>query len=106
MPTFTSEHDTFRRMVRQFVDNEIQPYVDEWERAGVFPAHDLFAKLGELGLLESNTIPNTEVRAPTTSIPRSHVKSSAASMPAALRWPSACRPTWRHHRSIASAAMN
>ncbi|MBN6731261.1 acyl-CoA dehydrogenase family protein [Burkholderia multivorans] len=51
MPTFTSEHDTFRRMVRQFVDNEIQPYVDEWERAGVFPAHDLFAKLGELGLL-------------------------------------------------------
>jgi citronellyl-CoA dehydrogenase len=51
MAIFTDEHDTFRRMVRQVVEKEIQPHVDAWERAGAFPAHELFAKLGELGLL-------------------------------------------------------
>lgn len=49
--TFTEEHLAFRKMVRQFVGKEIQPYVIEWEKAGFFPAHDLFGKLGELGLL-------------------------------------------------------
>ncbi|MGX7731007.1 acyl-CoA dehydrogenase family protein [Rhodococcus sp. 2H158] len=48
---FTEEHIAFRKMVRQFVDKEIQPYVDEWEAAGGFPAHELFSKLGALGLL-------------------------------------------------------
>ena len=33
------------------VEREIAPHVDEWARAGTFPAHDLFPKLGELGLL-------------------------------------------------------
>lgn len=51
MAIFTDEHETFRRMVRQVVEKEIQPHVDAWERAGAFPAHELFAKLGELGLL-------------------------------------------------------
>ena len=51
MVTFTEEHLAFRKMVRQFVGKEIQPYVIEWEKAGFFPAHDLFGKLGELGLL-------------------------------------------------------
>ena len=51
MVTFTEEHLAFRKMVRQFVEKEIQPYVIEWEKAGFFPAHDLFGKLGELGLL-------------------------------------------------------
>jgi citronellyl-CoA dehydrogenase len=48
---FTEEHDAFRKMVRTFVEREVQPHVDEWERAGIFPAHELFPKLGELGLL-------------------------------------------------------
>ena len=51
MVMFTEEHIAFRKMVRQFVDKEIQPYVDEWEAAGGFPAHELFSKLGALGLL-------------------------------------------------------
>jgi citronellyl-CoA dehydrogenase len=51
MPVFTEEHHTFRRMVQQVVKKEIQPYVDDWERSGSLPAHQLFAKLGELGLL-------------------------------------------------------
>lgn len=48
---FSEEHDGFRKMVRDLVEREIAPHVDEWERAGTFPAHDLFPKLGELGLL-------------------------------------------------------
>ena len=37
--------------MRQFIDQEINPYVDEWEDAEIFPAHELFKKAGDLGLL-------------------------------------------------------
>ena len=29
---FTQEHDELRRTVRNFVDKEINPHVDEWEK--------------------------------------------------------------------------
>ncbi len=48
---FTSEHEELRRTVARFVDNEINPFVDEWEEARQFPSHELFRKMGELGLL-------------------------------------------------------
>src|SRR5690242_3582259 len=48
---FTQEHEMFRQMVRRFVEEEINPHVEEWEEAGIFPAHDLFKKMGDLGLL-------------------------------------------------------
>src|SRR3954453_6006311 len=48
---FTEEHEMFRKTVREFVEREINPDVDEWEASGMFPAHELFPKLGELGLL-------------------------------------------------------
>ncbi len=48
---FTTEHQLFRKTVRDFVEREIEPHVDRWEREGGFPAHDLFPKLGALGLL-------------------------------------------------------
>src|SRR3954470_337962 len=47
----TDEHRAFRKLVRDVVEREIVPYVDDWERAGTFPAHELFPKLGEVGLL-------------------------------------------------------
>ncbi len=47
----TQEHKDLRSTVRRFVETEINPFVDEWEAAGVFPAHALFKKLGNLGLL-------------------------------------------------------
>jgi citronellyl-CoA dehydrogenase len=47
---FTQEHEDFRRVVGEVVEKEINPYVDEWERAGIFPAHELFPKLGEVGI--------------------------------------------------------
>lgn len=49
--TFTDEHHQFREMVRDFVENEINPNVVEWEAAGMMPLHDIFAKMGKLGLL-------------------------------------------------------
>jgi citronellyl-CoA dehydrogenase len=51
---FTEEHQLFRASLRRFVDEEINPHVDEWEEAERFPAHDLLAKMGELGFLGVN----------------------------------------------------
>jgi citronellyl-CoA dehydrogenase len=47
----TPEHDQFRAVVRRFVEQEINPYADDWEAAGVFPAHELFPKLAAIGAL-------------------------------------------------------
>jgi citronellyl-CoA dehydrogenase len=49
--SFTHEHDEIRRTLKRFIDAEINPHVDEWEAAEFFPAHELFKKLGKLGLL-------------------------------------------------------
>jgi citronellyl-CoA dehydrogenase len=48
---FTDDHDLFRKTVRDVVDRDINPHVDEWEEAGRFPAHELFPKLAAAGLL-------------------------------------------------------
>ena len=48
---FTAEHDAFRRTVRRFVETEINPHVEEWEAARLWPAHELLKKMGDLGLL-------------------------------------------------------
>ena len=47
----TPEHEQFRKVVRDLVENEINPHVDEWEAAGTFPAHELFPKLAAVGAL-------------------------------------------------------
>jgi len=48
---FTDQHRQLDDTVTKFVQNEINPYVDEWERAEEFPSHEVFKKLGDLGLL-------------------------------------------------------
>jgi len=48
---FTAEHELFRKTVRDVVEREINPHIDEWEAAGIFPAHELFPKLAGAGLL-------------------------------------------------------
>lgn len=48
---FTHEHDELRRLSRKFVEKEVNPHVDNWEKEGIFPAHELFKKMGDLGLL-------------------------------------------------------
>lgn len=48
---YTSEHHELMRTTQKFVENEINPHVDEWEEAEIFPAHEVLKKMGELGLL-------------------------------------------------------
>lgn len=48
---FTPEHEELRRSLRKFIDTEINPHVEEWEAAGIFPAHELFGKMGKAGFL-------------------------------------------------------
>ncbi len=48
---FTSEHHQFRKLVRSFVENEINPHVDKWEDEGMMPLHDIFSHMAELGLM-------------------------------------------------------
>jgi len=47
----THEHEEIQRTLKRFIDEEINPHVDEWEAAEAFPAHEVFKKLGDLGLL-------------------------------------------------------
>src|SRR5258707_3905522 len=51
---FTADHDEPRRLLQKFIAAEINPFVDEWEKADIFPAHKLFKKLGDLGFLGLN----------------------------------------------------
>ena len=48
---FTDQHRQLNDTVTRFVENEINPHVVEWERAEEFPSHEVFKKLGDLGLL-------------------------------------------------------
>jgi citronellyl-CoA dehydrogenase len=48
---FNDEHEMLRQTVRRFVESEINPNVEKWEEERTFPAHDLFKKMGDLGLL-------------------------------------------------------
>ena len=48
---FTSEHDQLRASLQKFIKAEVNPHVDAWEKAGIFPAHELFKKMGKLGFL-------------------------------------------------------
>ena len=50
----THEHKEIFRTMKNFVENEINPNVAEWEKAGAFPAHEVFKKMGDLGLLGIN----------------------------------------------------
>ena len=47
----THEHEELARTLERFIADEINPHVDEWEAAEIFPAHELFKKMGDLGLL-------------------------------------------------------
>jgi citronellyl-CoA dehydrogenase len=52
--TLTDQHEALRTTAIRFIDAEINPHVDQWERDEIFPAHDVFKKMGDLGLLGIN----------------------------------------------------
>lgn len=47
----TDEHEMFRATVRDLVETHITPNAERWEAEGMFPAHELFGRMGKLGML-------------------------------------------------------
>lgn len=47
---FTEEHEMFRKTVRKFIEKEVAPHVEKWERDGEVP-RSLYKRFGELGYL-------------------------------------------------------
>jgi alkylation response protein AidB-like acyl-CoA dehydrogenase len=45
----SEEHEAFRKVVREFAEREVAPYVGEWDRKHHFPV-ELVGKMGGLGL--------------------------------------------------------
>jgi acyl-CoA dehydrogenase len=47
---FTEDHEAFRELARDFVEKEIGPHYDDWEKAGHMP-REVYEKLGALGMM-------------------------------------------------------
>lgn len=47
----THEHRQIFGTTKRFVEEEINPHVEVWEREGTWPAHEILKKMGDLGLL-------------------------------------------------------
>ena len=50
----TPEHIALQDSVRRLIDREIEPFVEKWEADEIFPAHEVFKKLGSAGYLGVN----------------------------------------------------
>jgi acyl-CoA dehydrogenase len=50
LPPFTDEHEELRATIRRWVEAEVAPHADEWDRAREFP-RDLYNRAAELGFL-------------------------------------------------------
>ena len=47
---FTDEHEAFRRSVRTFLEREVVPHHEQWEKDGQV-SREVWTKAGEAGLL-------------------------------------------------------
>ena len=47
---FTEEHELFRQSLRAFIDKEVQPNIDQWEKEGQV-SRDVWTKMGDMGFL-------------------------------------------------------
>ena len=48
---YTHEHLEIQKTLKRFIDEKINPHVEQWEEDEIFPAHEVFKGLGDLGLL-------------------------------------------------------
>jgi citronellyl-CoA dehydrogenase len=48
---YGEQHRELMRSVTKFCETEINPHAEEWEEAGIFPAHEIFRKMGSQGFL-------------------------------------------------------
>jgi len=51
MGFYTHEHEEIIRSSKKLIDEAVNPYVDQWEEEGIFPAHEVFKKFGNMGFL-------------------------------------------------------
>ena len=51
MDYFSPEQKAFQHTIHDFFTSEVNPHIDEWEKARIFPAHQVFKRAGELGML-------------------------------------------------------
>lgn len=49
-PYFTEEHEALRKVIRRFVEKEVAPHVEKWEKDGEFPI-EIVKRMGDLGFL-------------------------------------------------------
>jgi citronellyl-CoA dehydrogenase len=54
MSIYTEPHLQLQRSARKIIESEINPHVDAWEAAGIYPAHDVMPKFGAAGFLGIN----------------------------------------------------
>jgi alkylation response protein AidB-like acyl-CoA dehydrogenase len=94
------------RTVANFVEKELNPHVRTWEDAGRFPIHEVFKKMGELGLL--GVTKPTEYGGQGLDYSYGMVMAEemgawrCGGVPLAV----GCRPTWPRRLSRASAATS
>ena len=48
MAYFSEEHNQFRQSLRDFLQKEVVPDVDEWEKVGS-PPREIWKKFGDMG---------------------------------------------------------
>ena len=48
---YTHEHLEIQKTLKRYIDEKINPQVEQWEENEIFPAHEVFKGLGDLGLL-------------------------------------------------------
>ena len=48
---YNEDHKAMQASLKKIIDNDINPNVEEWEKEGQYPAHEIFKKLGNAGLL-------------------------------------------------------
>jgi citronellyl-CoA dehydrogenase len=51
---YTEDHIALQDSLKKFCEAEINPHIAEWERCEIFPAKELFRKMGKLGFLGVN----------------------------------------------------
>jgi citronellyl-CoA dehydrogenase len=51
MEFFSEEQKSFQKTIRDFFEREVNPHIDEWEKARIFPAHQVMKRCGEIGML-------------------------------------------------------
>ncbi len=51
---YTEEHLALAESTAKLIKSDVNPFCDQWEEEGIFPAKDVLKKFGELGLLGIN----------------------------------------------------